>query len=85
MADNEKQVSDAELQRKLREMSQEELEKLPKPPPLEAMRNAIFMEEDDPERFAELLGEGGGGTPIEIVGRAISNLPDQIADRLGAP
>ena len=82
---DEKPVSDAELERRLREMSDEELDKLPKPPSLEAMKDAVVMEEDDPERFKKLMGEGSGDSPMEIVGRAISSLPDRLADRLGAP
>ena len=78
----EKPVSDAENQRRLRDMSDEELAKLPQPP---LLKDAVVMEEDDPERFKKLMGEGSGDSPLEIVGRAIAQLPDRMADRLGAP
>ena len=75
----DKPVSDAELERRLRagEVPPEDLPQIPK--------DAVVMEEDDPERFKKLMGEGSGDSPLEIVGRAISSLPDRLAERLGAP
>ena len=78
-ASQDKTVSDAELERRLRvgEVPDKDLPPIPK--------DAVVMEEDDPERFKKLMGEGSGDSPMEIVGRAISSLPDRLADRLGAP
>ena len=75
----DKPVSDEELERRLRagEVPSEDLPQIPK--------DAVVMEEDDPERFKKLMGEGSGDSPLEIVGRAISSLPDRLAERLGAP
>ena len=72
-----------EEQRKLLDAAGDDV---PEPPPyIESMRNAVVMEEDDPERFRKLMSEGSGDDPLEIVGRAIAQLPDRLADRLGAP
>ena len=75
----DKPVSNEELERRLREgeVPDKDLPPIPK--------DAVVMEEDDPDRFKKLMGEGSGDSPMEIVGRAISSLPDRLADRLGAP
>ena len=72
----EKPVSDAENQRRLRDMSDEELAKLPQPPHL---KDAVVMEEDDPERFKKLMSEGSGDSRRELVGRSIGQLSGLMA------
>ena len=78
-ASQDKTVSDAELERRLRvgEVPDKDLPPIPK--------DAVVMEEDDPDRSKKLRGEGSGGGTTEMGGRAISSLPDRLADRLGAP
>ena len=87
-------ISDKELERRLREMSEAEVAKLPEPPSLD--ESTVVMEDQDPEKFAAMLRETAGGEatggatsatdkgdPLERIVQLLKNLPDKIASALG--
>ena len=72
-------VSDKELERRLRE-GEVDTKDLPTPP------SYIIMEDEQPERFAQLMSEGrpDGMESIDPTMKALLELPDKLAERLGA-
>ena len=74
----EKPVSEAELERRLRE-GEVDLDKLPQPP-------ALIMEDEKPDEFKKLFAEGQaeGGAGVDPMMKAMMDLPNKLADRLGA-
>ena len=80
-ASQDKPVSDAELERRLRE-GEVPAEDLPDIPP-----DAIVMEDQDPKQFQQMMSEGGqaeGMDPMQLLMHTVSQLPDRLAQRLGA-
>ena len=69
-----------EQQRKMLDDAEASQDPQPEPPPY------IIMEDQQPERFAQMMAEGrpDGMESIDPTMKAILELPDKLAERLGA-